>query len=67
MNDDGPLYPQAVRVLRHIGSGSQRFGDDMFDVAYLVSRECVTADMDQRKLNLTDKGKALLEFYKEKL
>jgi hypothetical protein len=67
MDSEGPLYPQAVRVLRRIEGGRQKFHDDMFDVAYLVAREYVTADMDKLTLSLTDKGKGILEYYKEKL
>ena len=65
--DDSPLYPQAIRVLRRIGAGTQKFHDDQFDVAYLVAKEYVTANMDKLSLNLTEKGKGLLEYYKETL
>ncbi len=63
-----PLEPAHVAVLARIRDGRQRYGRDLFEVAYLVAIECVTADDAARTLALTDKGReGLAVFETEKV
>lgn len=61
MND--PLDAGEVIVLRRIKDGVQRFTSDRLSVAYLVARGCVSADLETRKLSVTNKGDDALDHY----
>lgn len=52
-----PLDWETVNVLDRISHGIQSFHANPFEVAYLISRECVVADLDRRTLRITEKGK----------
>lgn len=58
-----PLDAGEVIVLRRIKDGTQRFASDRLSVAYLVARGCVSADLEARKLAVTDKGDDALEHF----
>lgn len=60
-----PLEGREILVLERIKEGSQPFDRDQFEVAYLIARECVEADMDERTLTITSKGEEGLEVFRE--
>jgi hypothetical protein len=60
MNRLGEDY---LKVLRRIEKGHQEFFEDRFSVAYLISQECVAADMEKETLSITEKGRDALEFF----
>ena len=53
--DDGD-----VRVLRRVRDGEQAFARNRMEVAYLISLDCVEADLYAGKLTITDKGRDAL-------
>ena len=57
-----PLPEESVPILRRVKDGEQRFLKDRFEVAYLISRECVTADLKNKALAITPKGEDALEY-----
>lgn len=61
-----PLQPDDVRVLRRIRGGHQSFFANRLSVAYLISMECVAANLDARTLSVTDKGADAIDFYEER-
>lgn len=61
-----PLEHGEVLVLRRIKSGTQSFTTNRLSVAYLVARGCVSADLEVRKLSVTDKGNDALAHYEDR-
>lgn len=60
-----PLPDESVPVLRRVKNGEQRFYRDRFEVAYLISRDCVEADLEKKRLAITPKGEDALRFFEE--
>jgi hypothetical protein len=58
-----PLEHGEVLILRRIKSGTQPFMMNRLSVAYLVARGCVLADLEARKLSVTDKGDDALDHF----
>ena len=59
-----PLGDKVAGVLRAMEAGCHPWMADRFSEAYLISRECIEADLDERTYTLTDKGHDALEFVK---
>ena len=57
------LEEEFLRVLRRVRDGTQAFSRDRLEVAYLIARECVEADLEARSLKITEKGLDALEFF----
>jgi hypothetical protein len=57
------LEEDTLRVLRRVRDGTQAFFRDRLEVAYLIARECVEADMEEHSLTITKKGLDALEFF----
>lgn len=60
------LYPGAIRILRKISEGRQRWHDDPFDVIYLTGEGCIEVDREKEKLSVTEKGQDALAYYEKK-
>ena len=60
-----PLDDESLLVLMKISRGQQKPYNDVFDIAYLISRDCVEADLDKGTLTVTNKGRDALEFFKK--
>ncbi len=58
-----PLEDDMLEVLRRVKAGSQQFTRDRFQVAYLISRECIEADLDNQTLKINTKGLDALDFF----
>lgn len=58
-----PLDPNYIRVLERVRDGVQPFHNNRFEVAYLISLECVEADCENKTLAITEKGEEAIEFY----
>lgn len=61
-----PLTVREYFVLRRIEGEVQAFDAQRFDVAHLIARKCVIADLEKRTLSLTEKGRDALDFYSSK-
>lgn len=57
------LDRETVEVLSRIERECQDFYDNRFAIAYLISLDCVIADLDNERLTITDKGRDALEFF----
>lgn len=57
------LEEETLRVLRRVRDGEQNFFSQRFEVAYLISEDCITVDMAEHTLEITEKGTDALEFY----
>lgn len=57
------LEDEYLKVLQRIADGLQRFDRDKFQVAYLISQDCVEADCKNCTLAVTAKGKDALAFF----
>jgi len=58
-----PLPDESVEVLRRVKDGVQGFFRDQLEVAYLIARECVEADLENHTLAITEKGEDALEYF----
>jgi hypothetical protein len=61
-----PLLRDEVDVLKRIQARKQKFYDDKLNVAYLIARECISANLKKQTLSLTPKGLDALSFYRER-
>ena len=59
-----PVDKDTVRVLKRIAAGTQSFYANPFEVAYLISQECVVPNKRHKTLKLTNKGKDALDYFK---
>ena len=58
-----PLKELDIMVLRRIQEGTQGYHCNLFNVAYLIARECVEADTDVEQLRITAKGLDALDYF----
>ncbi len=59
------LEPEYLQVLARVRDGIQPFAQNQFAIAYLISLECVRADLKKQQLSITEKGKDALEYFGE--
>ena len=57
-----PLDATFVRTLKRAASGIFDHVNDRFNIAYLISQECLTVDKDLVG-SVTDKGREAIEFF----